>query len=284
MPEMDGIQATKKIRKNLLYKDLPIVAMTAHAMAGDKEKSLNAGMNEHITKPINVDELYNVLTLWLKPLDFFVNKQPEDNKTDETTFLPDNSNSLNVDGGLQRLGGNKTLFNKLLKEFYQDHHNDIKQLQQAFDKKQFDDAKRIIHTLKGVTGNIGADKLQQFSSQLEQCIFAKQNYSMELKLFTQEFNLLMKELCPLDSIKPIKQKVETNVTDDQFRQHINKLFQLLNEGNIAATEVLSSLYADLHKNVPELTQDLQKTLENYEFEQAVQILDEISTLLNIAHE
>ena len=67
MPELDGIEATKKIRSQVKYADLPIVAMTADAMVGDKESSLAAGMNGHITKPIDPNVLRNTLLKWIKP-------------------------------------------------------------------------------------------------------------------------------------------------------------------------------------------------------------------------
>jgi CheY-like chemotaxis protein len=67
MPVMDGISAAREIRKKERFKDLPIIAMTAHAMAGDREKSLEAGMNDHITKPIDVKALYAALSRWIRP-------------------------------------------------------------------------------------------------------------------------------------------------------------------------------------------------------------------------
>ncbi len=67
MPEMDGLTAAKEIRKNPRYADLPILAMTAHAMAGDRELSLNVGMNDHVTKPIDPDALYAAIRRWLRP-------------------------------------------------------------------------------------------------------------------------------------------------------------------------------------------------------------------------
>jgi CheY-like chemotaxis protein len=66
MPEMDGIEAAKIIRSNEKYNNLPVIAMTAHAMSGDRELSLAAGMNDHITKPIDPTQLYQTLTKWLK--------------------------------------------------------------------------------------------------------------------------------------------------------------------------------------------------------------------------
>ena len=67
MPVMDGYAATREIRKDERYKDLPIIAMTAHAMAGDEDKSLQAGMNGHVTKPIDPDQLFATLQKWIKP-------------------------------------------------------------------------------------------------------------------------------------------------------------------------------------------------------------------------
>jgi CheY-like chemotaxis protein len=67
MPVMDGYTATREIRKDKHFKDLPIIAMTAHAMAGDENKSLEAGMNGHVTKPIDPDQLFSTLQKWIKP-------------------------------------------------------------------------------------------------------------------------------------------------------------------------------------------------------------------------
>ncbi|TXH87905.1 MAG: response regulator, partial [Rhodoferax sp.] len=67
MPVMDGYTATREIRKNPRYKDLPILAMTANAMAGDREKVLDAGMNDHIAKPLNVNAMFTTMARWIRP-------------------------------------------------------------------------------------------------------------------------------------------------------------------------------------------------------------------------
>ena len=67
MPEMDGLQAAEELRRDGRFGDLPIIAMTAHAMAGDREQSLQAGMNDHVTKPIDPDALFAVLLRWVRP-------------------------------------------------------------------------------------------------------------------------------------------------------------------------------------------------------------------------
>ena len=78
MPVMDGYTATREIRKDKHFKDLPIIAMTAHAMAGDEDKSLEAGMNGHVAKPIDPDQLFSTLQKWIKPSEKRVQvQQPE---------------------------------------------------------------------------------------------------------------------------------------------------------------------------------------------------------------
>jgi two-component system sensor histidine kinase/response regulator len=88
MPEMDGIEATKKIRAIPGFDKIPIVAMTAHAMSSDRDMSLQAGMNDHISKPIDVQELFKKIAIWLNPLD-----------SDSEAFDDDNGSGHNGNGG-----------------------------------------------------------------------------------------------------------------------------------------------------------------------------------------
>lgn len=282
MPEMNGIQATQEIRKNPLFKDLPIVAMTAHAMVGDKEKSLNAGMNEHITKPIDPDELYKTLKRWLQPSNSHTSNTVILTHQNDMTLLPDYSDSLHVQWGLKRIGGNRSLFYKLLKEFHQDHHNDIQLLQHAIDTNQIETAKRIIHTIKGVTGNIGAHKLQQLASELEQGINSLDDYATALSLFTQEFIILMTEFESFFEQTLTFNTVQANLSKDQLTEEIKKLYQSLIQGDSDAISILNNIKGNLHEKSADQTKSLQQAIEDYDFEQAVTCLKEISVQLNIA--
>ena len=103
IPEMDGFEATRTIRNSQKpgLKELPIVAMTAHALAGDREKSLAAGMNDHITKPIDPGLLISTLCKWIKP-------------AEKASALA----GISIEQGLERVGGNRELFFRLLSKFY----------------------------------------------------------------------------------------------------------------------------------------------------------------------
>ncbi|MCP4699410.1 MAG: response regulator, partial [Gammaproteobacteria bacterium] len=102
MPEMDGYQATRKIRENPRCSELPIIAMTAHAMSGDREHCLKAGMNDYVTKPIEVEQLFNVLGKWIKPgkRDFYMPAKEEDKKISTDEILPDKLAGIDVESAL----------------------------------------------------------------------------------------------------------------------------------------------------------------------------------------
>jgi len=279
MPEMDGIQAAKTIRTNPAFAELPIIAMTAHAMVGDRDKSLAAGMNEHITKPIDPAELYKVLKRWLPNSDNTA--PPPQTKTDDAALLPGFSENIDVKWGLERIGGNSKLFSKLLNEFHQDHHNDIQLLLQAFDENQPEAAKRIIHTVKGVSGNIGARKLHRQSAKLERAIESEQDYSKELALFTQAFSSLMSELVQLDNQQQTIQTNTANLSNQQLVKQLKKLYQLLSEGDTDAVDLLSAIKDNLSEHSANEVLALLQSIEDYDFEQAIVILKEICRKLKI---
>jgi two-component system sensor histidine kinase/response regulator len=118
MPVMDGYTATREIRKDDRFKELPIIAMTAHAMTGDEDKSLQAGMNGHVTKPIDPDQLFSTLQRWIKPSEKRVQDQKLEVSVDQSELaravpaedeLPESLLGFDLADGLRRLQGNKKL-------------------------------------------------------------------------------------------------------------------------------------------------------------------------------
>ena len=171
MPVMDGYQATLEIRKHERFRDLPIVAMTSHAMAGDREKSLEAGMNDHMTKPINPDQLFSTLLAWIKPGertipdDVLARRREKVAERDE--WLPVEMPGIEVKTGLVRAGGNRTLYVDLLAKFRRDYADATSEIKSALDNGEHERAQRLVHTIKGVSGNIGALDLENAASELE---------------------------------------------------------------------------------------------------------------------
>jgi two-component system sensor histidine kinase/response regulator len=179
MPVMDGYAATREIRKDENFKDLPIIAMTAHAMAGDEDKSLQAGMNGHVTKPIDPDQLFSTLQKWIKPGEKRVNVPQPKVPAEQSELveaapaedeLPEYLPGFDLADGLRRLQNNKKLYRKLLLSFATDYKAVANEIRQALDIEDYDQAHSLVHNLKGLAGNLAATELQAAAVNLEKLV------------------------------------------------------------------------------------------------------------------
>jgi HPt (histidine-containing phosphotransfer) domain-containing protein len=153
--------------------------MTAHAMAGDQEKSLAAGMNDHITKPIDPAQLFGTLSKWVRPGEgtprpVEAPSAPEGTQGKEPAppgkTLPDAMPEFDLPDGLQRLMGNRALYRKLLVNFATQYAQAGADIRRALDAGDFDRAHGLVHAIKGVAGNLAAKGLQQQSAALEKLV------------------------------------------------------------------------------------------------------------------
>jgi PAS domain S-box-containing protein len=212
MPVMDGHTATRKIREwerelkaqssklkathssdisasNLQpppASNIPIIAMTAHAMAGDEQKSLQAGMNGHVTKPIDPDQLFAALQKWIKPAEEQavdpksrpasgeppgIDPPPElDQAVPDEDELPESLPGFDLAAGLKRLMGNKRLYKKLLVDFGTKYTTAASEIREALDTRDFEQSHSLIHNLKGLAGNLEARDLQAAAVELEKIV------------------------------------------------------------------------------------------------------------------
>jgi signal transduction histidine kinase/DNA-binding response OmpR family regulator/HPt (histidine-containing phosphotransfer) domain-containing protein/HAMP domain-containing protein len=172
MPVMDGYTATRKIREQARFAHLPVIAMTANAMSGDRKKVLDAGMNDHIAKPISVVKMFATLADWITPgtAETVEPQNLPEHSGRPTTLAGELPNLTSIDtrAGLARTNGNPKLYRKLLGIFaedYPDFGNDFLRAQQNRDDSG--EATRLAHTLRGTAGNIGAGALGRAAGQLE---------------------------------------------------------------------------------------------------------------------
>ncbi|MBI1834653.1 MAG: response regulator [Burkholderiales bacterium] len=171
MPVMDGFEATRRIRADARFATLPILAMTANAMSGDKEKCLAVGMNDHIGKPINVKDLLTCLTRWIgKPPN---NKTKSSsagmtalNRADDTAGAWLRIKELKVQEALQRLDGNEALYQKLLDALVQETQV-VSQIRQCLRHGETQRALIAAHSLKGLAANLGATELMRAAQTVE---------------------------------------------------------------------------------------------------------------------
>lgn len=169
MPIMDGLEATRLIRMDAQFAQTIIVAMTANAMAGEREKCLQVGMNDYLAKPIDIHAFYATLTRWLVPDQEFSSSavvSPLDPSA-QATVTDGKPKVLDRDTALKRMGGDQALYQRLLDRFGEREADAPQRLRQALDSGDNDAARRIVHNLKGLAANIGADQLATASRHLE---------------------------------------------------------------------------------------------------------------------
>ena len=194
MPEMDGYQATARLRADARFAALPIIAMTAHATMEEKQRCLAAGMNDHISKPIDPANLFETVGRFYKPTEANVAQtsksavsqvakpatppplsRPADLEIGDTAGLETCATIAGLDtaDGLSRVAGNRKLYLKLLRQFVEQQGPVVGEITAALAAGDVALAERLAHTLKGVAGNIGAKSVQSAASDLEKVIRSK---------------------------------------------------------------------------------------------------------------
>jgi PAS domain S-box-containing protein len=170
MPVMDGVTATLEIRKQPTLSELPVVAMTANAMQADRDRCLAAGMNDHIAKPIEPEDLWKALLQWIAP------RQPDRQAVQaapevlQAVRLPSAIEGLDMVSGLRRVLGKKAVYLAMLRRFVAGQQSVVTNISNALDREDNPMAERLAHTLKGASGTIGATGVQQVAAALEAAI------------------------------------------------------------------------------------------------------------------
>jgi PAS domain S-box-containing protein len=309
MPKMDGEEAVGIIRKKLGMTQLPIITMTANAMAGERERSLKAGMDDYLSKPIDVNKLYGALLRWIKPLENGAEKpglKPalEISKTDEKIYTDEASKSvvaktptqdnprstirspaIDWEDGLLRLGGNEILLNKLIKSFGKEYGNISIQINSEIAAGRFEKAKRLVHGVKGMAGNISAKDLHKAARAYEQQLAADTVDLTTLKNATKVFDGALQTVV---EIVKTDDKTQSNVEASsgdyssidfkQVAELLTEVGDLLQKNDFDVVESVTKLQKLLHKT-PSNSKctELAAYVDDLEFEKALILLDTIQS-------
>ena len=170
MPEMDGYTATHLLRADARFATLPILAMTAHALTEERQRCLAAGMNDHVSKPIDPDAMFATLGRWVTRravAPVAVRPRP----ADDGVAVPEIP-GVDVAGGLKRVAGNATLYRSLLSQFVEKQADVVGRIRDTLASGDRATAERLAHTVKGVAGNIGLGSVQAAAGRVEHGIRA----------------------------------------------------------------------------------------------------------------
>ena len=277
MPEMDGLTATQKIRQNEQHKRLPILAMTAHAMKGEAEKSLAAGMNEHITKPIDPFILYKALIKHIHQKDISIQQTSGE-------VLPYQIEGINLQDGLYRLGNKRASYEKLLKSYAAVYGNIEEECEQLLRDQQIKPIAAYVHTLSGITGNIGAlelhARLAPLSSKLhhqvqQESLQLSEDELVECKHLASDISDLLQRIN--QTLNEHAEEITGKPTIDRktLSEKWSELLVLASNNDSAALDIAESLLLNYSLDM-ETSYRLKKcmtALENFDFDEAYQILE-----------
>jgi two-component system sensor histidine kinase/response regulator len=299
MPVLDGLAATAALRADPRFAEVPIIAMTAHAMAGDREKSLDGGMNDHVTKPIDPDALFATLAKWLRPRRGLETDAPGAACTlaDQTGSAPGQPTEClpelpGVDTvlGLKRVAGNAKLYRKLLLDFQRDYAGSVEAVRLALDEGRMNDAQRLAHTLKGVAGNIGAMPLHLACVDLDAALKVEDK-DKALALLVPVAAKLAEVLAGLDPLAVVAAQEAQAAAQASAGQAMDRpavqaaareLAEMLRKSNPDAETVLERLKTGLGGTGAAEAAQIAEALDMFDFKGALAALETLATALNIA--
>ncbi|SBS28699.1 Signal transduction histidine-protein kinase BarA [Marinomonas aquimarina] len=289
MPVMDGFEATRAIRNDSHYKDLPIVAMTANAMSGDKERCLEAGMQDHIAKPIDPVELYKALVKWITPREGLGEAQraaPLAQQDGMDYALP-NLEELNIEAGLMRLGGNRKLYRELIQRFIKDQAESAEEIDAAIAAGDLALAERLAHTVKGVAGNLGAEGIQSIAKRLETAIAEQQLDSVApvLSDFSQQMATLIAGLLEFESEHELvaSSAPSSSASQQQCVTVLTQLRRYLEQDDGDAEDCFIENRKMINAVVAtDLVTQLAEKIENFDYEGALAVLSKIESELPVS--
>jgi two-component system, sensor histidine kinase and response regulator len=281
MPILNGYEATQLLRANPELKDLVIIAMTASAMAGDREKALAVGMNDHIAKPIDPGQLFATLKQWVTPRQQGV-AAADDGKESLESPAPEATgpDGIDFDDGLARVAGNRKLYRNLLAKFRASNQEIIAAIGKAVERGEDETAQRLVHTLKGVSGNIGARAVHSAAQRLEHSLKHGDRESTAAGL--QDLGTELERV--LDGIQawegrlqqPRVESPSTPFDLASLQPLVDRFEELLRADDFEAQEQLDVILNRLgDSQLAESFTELRSHIGRYDFEEALRLLRRI---------
>jgi CheY-like chemotaxis protein len=294
MPELDGYGATRRIRRDPRFQGLPIIAMTAHAMEGDRERCIRAGMNDYVSKPIDPARLFASLSRWIKPRSGRVGpmrptRGPSEGAgsgAEDIVALQGRLPGFHVEEALHRLRGNEVLYRKLLADFARSAEDAVAQIRAALGQGDLEAAHQIIHTLKGVAGNLSAMDVAAPVRELEAAVKARlagEPASADREVALERLGQALK--AAVGSIRALETAAagagdtpapgRPRLAGEQARQLAARLREAAELGDVTALEGLAAELRTQPDVAGAYAQEIEDLAEAFDFEALLRLAEEL---------
>ena len=282
MPIMDGYEATRRLREQERFKDLPIIAMTAHAMVEDIERSRAVGMNGHVAKPFDPEDLFKVLAQWIGQVS---EGQPLSLASAGASIaddsLPASMVGIDVQLGLRRARGNRELYKNLLLLLDEKYADAAREIEQARLDGRLEDAVGLAHSVKGTSGMLGAMELFDSASELEHALDAATDDVQEkLQRFTRDLSVVIQSIAVIKEVactKTVLKQTGEAADSADLLASLDALKEPLSSGAPVACRKKAKKIQDLVWP-EELHDDVARVLKlvaEYDFKKALVLVSEV---------
>ncbi len=284
MPGMDGYQTTGIIRRELGLTDLPIIAMTAHAMKGDEEKCLQAGMDAYISKPLTQERLLSILWKNIELREGEIHKEEEtlpetplaeEQKPQPTEDVPE-IDGIDAKEAVQALDLTPETFYKILGNFYRSNQSLIQDVTTAVNQQDWEDVAQKMHSLKGSAAHIGAHDLQKAAQRMEEAAHARDIPESIFSSFTQELDRVFKSIWAIASDRERQGPAvsKKDVDPETLRKNLIKLSQTLVQADPVSIDEYIRMIEDIVDS--SLFQELKERVDMYDYELAQESVEKIA--------
>ena len=269
MPEVDGIEATRRLRALPGWRCKPIVAMTANVFEEDRQACLEAGMSDFVGKPVDPDQLYEVLAHWLPAAERNL-PSPRAGEADQWSSIP----GLDCAQGLKRMNGSLAGYQRLLRIFADDQADAVERLRAKLRIGDRREATRIAHTLKGAAGSLGATWIQASAARTEAAVregVDAAEIEIAIDALAEETHSLITAIW---ASLPPRTIIEPSGEPDwaALRQSLDELEALLVSGDVGANDVVDANAAQLKFAFGADAEALLRRIDQYQYPEALDIL------------
>jgi len=280
MPDMDGYEATRLIREETRFANLPIIAMTAHALAEAQSKAKESGMNDYIIKPIDADVMFATLRRYCGRAKSMAKPRPEPHRGEGPAL---EITGIDTKGALRRVVGNEKLYRDLLRRYCEGQRRAADVIREALGKGDFLLAERAAHTLKGVSGNIGAVEVQAIAGELEAAVRDKRPPTELEENLTRLSAVLEATLERIEaaiaaaSPDPVGESARGKPEPARYPEIIARLADYARESDGETLTYLESQRETLKAICPkEEFERLEASVRSYDFSAAIEVLNTLS--------